>query len=215
MKNWPLLEKVAPGPIKDNLIGIKECLERIEKVRDILSPLAHFSAKTDTETITVANETVFSIVAMIDADVDSVFHHLNLIFEKDEPQAAGSAKADVIDMLITILQNKDKFSPELLATLKSQINEAHQEHFGGEAQATAPGTKEAHASLSLAELDNINLKMGELSTLVGVLVAAGEGNSEFDTAGFAYMMEEKFEGLFNAYHEATGQPERYECHSTK
>lgn len=78
---WPLLNQLPEGPIKENLIEIQDHLEAIEKAMDVLRPLALFSAKTDTETITIANETVFTLAYIIDAEIDGVFYNLDQIFE--------------------------------------------------------------------------------------------------------------------------------------
>ncbi len=163
-RRWPILDQVAPE-IKDNLIEIEKHLEETEKAGKILVTLAQIGAKKRKRNHHSIHRHAFRLSCAIEVNVDSVFHHLNLIFEKDappgEPKDLSSEKADVIDKLITILQNKDKFSPEILQYLKTQINELHQKRFGEGSQATAPKTKGAHASLSLTELDEINLKMGD------------------------------------------------------
>lgn len=221
---WHLLEKLPAGPIKDNLIEIKNQLLGITEANDILLTLAKWKQACEEDTLTLAVDTVFDICCQIDLKPDAVFYHLNQIFEPqvEKPKAAGregqdtsSIKAEVIEKLITILANKDNVPPELLAALKSRIDEAHRRVFGEETPAPTPKPKEAHATLSIDQVNKIDIKMSELSTLMSVLVAAGEGNSTFDTEGFAYMMEEKFEELYNAYHEAIGDESRYEPYQTK
>ena len=86
-KRWPLLERVPPGLIKDNLIEIKEYLGKVLKVADILLTFYHHAKDSENETILLANETIVSFASMVEVNVDSVFHHLNLIFEP-KPQAA-------------------------------------------------------------------------------------------------------------------------------
>ncbi len=46
-------------------------------------------------------------------------------------------------------------------------------------------------------------------------MAASEGESEFDTAGFAYLIEDKFAEFYDTYHEAVGDESRYQRFSTK
>jgi len=71
------------------------------------------------------------------------------------------------------------------------------------------------ATLTLDQVDAINMKMDELRIFVTVLVAASTGRNDFDKEGFAYLMEDKFEELFNTYKEATGQERRYKRCATE
>lgn len=75
--------------------------------------------------------------------------------------------------------------------------------------------EDVKATLTLRQVDAINLKMDGLITLISVMVAASEGNSEYDQPGFAYLMEDKFAELFDTYKEATGQERRYQRFSSK
>jgi hypothetical protein len=91
-KRWPLLGQIQDGPIKENLIEIQKILEKMEKVPEILFTLYNHAEETEHETITLANETVSTLAVMIDSNVDSVFYHLNQIFEP-KPQAAPEGGA--------------------------------------------------------------------------------------------------------------------------
>lgn len=77
---WPILEQVAPV-VKDSLIEIEKHLEKMLKAKDVLLTLYHNAVECEHETITLANETVFTLGCMIDANVDAVFYHLNEIFK--------------------------------------------------------------------------------------------------------------------------------------
>jgi len=70
-------------------------------------------------------------------------------------------------------------------------------------------------TLTLDQVDAFEGKLREMAALITALVAAGTSDSYFDVGGFAFIMEDKFEELYNAYYEATGQTRRYERCDTK
>jgi hypothetical protein len=60
-----------------------------------------------------------------------------------------------------------------------------------------------------------DLKLSELRTLISVLVSASTGQDTWDFAGFALMVEDKFQEFYDAYHQEQGSEERYQRYSTK
>lgn len=88
---WPLLEKLPSGLIKDNLIEIKEHLDKIDQVCGVLGPLSDFERETEQQTVTLSNDTIMALMCIIDSNVDSVFHHLNQIFEPRAAAQGGEA----------------------------------------------------------------------------------------------------------------------------
>lgn len=76
-------------------------------------------------------------------------------------------------------------------------------------------TPDVKATLTLEQIDEVGLKMDQFRTLITLLVAASTGQDEYDEAGFALMLEDKFAELYDTYHEATGQEDRYQRCSTR
>lgn len=70
-------------------------------------------------------------------------------------------------------------------------------------------------TISPDQESEIGQKFSELRTLISVMVAASTGRDEFDTEGFALMMEDKFAELYDTYHEAVGDNPRYQRFSSK
>lgn len=70
-------------------------------------------------------------------------------------------------------------------------------------------------TISLDQESEIHLRFGELRTLISLMVAASTGRDEFDTEGFALMLEDKFADLYDTYHEAVGDESRYQRFSSK
>lgn len=71
------------------------------------------------------------------------------------------------------------------------------------------------STISPEQETKINQGFNELRTLISLMVAASTGRDEFDTEGFALMMEDKFAELYDAYHEAVGDKPRYQRFSSK
>ena len=71
------------------------------------------------------------------------------------------------------------------------------------------------STISPEQETKIHQGFNELRTLISLMVAASTGRDEFDTEGFALMMEDKFAELYDVYHEAVGDKPRYQRFSSK
>jgi hypothetical protein len=110
---WPLLEQLPSGHLKENLTKIEKSMEEIEKTAKVLITLANWEHKAEQETVTMATNTLFAAGCAIDACTDSVFYHLNQIFEKGTPEQARSV-IEVYDNPETLPRSSQE-APELSA----------------------------------------------------------------------------------------------------
>jgi hypothetical protein len=74
--------------------------------------------------------------------------------------------------------------------------------------------KTERTTISDDHKSEIRSKISQLGTLISVMVAASTGRDEFDTEGFALMMEDKFAELYDTFEEAMGEERRYQRYSS-
>jgi hypothetical protein len=84
-----------------------------------------------------------------------------------------------------------------------------------EKDSTTRGPSKGDVLLTLNQQDGIGKHLYEMKTLVSVMVAASTGRDEFDTEGFALMLEDKFAELYDTYHETIGREHRYQRFSSR
>jgi hypothetical protein len=172
---------------------IKENLEQIEKVGQTLINLANLRQLFEDGNKEIVNLTVqqlFDFGCTIDAGVDSIYHHL----DEARPET---------DPLKPLAGFVTKPKPAAPADRPVSILEEV-------ARAEAESEKKFHTCFTLDQVDAINLKLFELSTLVSVMVAASTSRNHFDEAGFAYLLEDKFADFYDTYKEAIGSDRRYQ-----
>ncbi len=163
-KDWKLLEHLPSGPIKDELIELQLHLEDIGKAAAVLDPLARFAHAVEDESITLATQTVDSLVNIVETGIDSVFHHLNRIFEKEAPGAAGKAPTAEAPAIPTCNPH-DKVHDEIvrLKALSSSL--------------VALSMLDQEIELDLCQLEELGKMVGELAGTLQDKLLALEGGA--------------------------------------